>query len=282
MRTLTQYAIIDGANEKGLIDFLSEHNPPHCCLYAEPLPQELAAIAPYLVQVTDEVSAWLARKITPWGIYVSTHVTMKALRQHLRKYLQLMIPIEEKPVFFRFYDPGNIWDFCSVLSDWELHCFLGPILSICTHYNGVEREDAFVSQRKKFPDTFNRRFKMLRISQSQFEQLDSISSDKYIAKITILTETQYGLAVSSAPSPGDARQTFSVAAIVQWIYDFCKKNDITDDRSIRGLLHLFMEKEIHEERKIPEEWRVHLTDTRLPGYYRVEVLIKNALGYIPQ
>lgn len=31
-----KYAIVDGAVEEGLLDFLNEVNPPHCCLYAEP------------------------------------------------------------------------------------------------------------------------------------------------------------------------------------------------------------------------------------------------------
>ncbi|KLV70061.1 hypothetical protein SK38_03718 [Citrobacter sp. MGH110] len=30
-----RYAIIDGAVAEDLMDFLSEHNPPHTCLYSE-------------------------------------------------------------------------------------------------------------------------------------------------------------------------------------------------------------------------------------------------------
>ena len=43
-----QYAIVDGAVEEGLLDFLNEVNPPHCCLYAEPIQPDLVALAPYL------------------------------------------------------------------------------------------------------------------------------------------------------------------------------------------------------------------------------------------
>lgn len=41
-----QYAIVDGAVEEGLLDFLNEVNPPHCCLYAEPIQLDLVALAP--------------------------------------------------------------------------------------------------------------------------------------------------------------------------------------------------------------------------------------------
>lgn len=282
MRELNQYAIIDGASENALIAFLSEHNPPHSCLYAEPLAQDLVAIAPYLVQVTDDVSAWLGKKATPWGIYVSTSVTMKELRQHLRKYLQIIIPVEEKPVFFRFYDPRNVWDFCSILSDWELHCFMGPIARILTVYDGVKREETFNTQRQQFPGTSNGRFKMLRISRSQLDELDNIAADKYIEKMIKLTEFQYGESVSALNPINSENKSYRISIAVTWIYHFCKHHEITDDRSIKGILHLFMERKVYEEKYIPAEWRQHLIDNHLPGYYRAEKLLKNTLGYIPQ
>jgi len=282
MKELTRYAIIDGASEGSLIDFLSEYNPPHSCLYAEPLAQELVAIAPYLVQVTDDVAAWLADKATPWGIYVTTAFTMKELRQHLRKYLQIIIPTEEKPVFFRFYDPRNVWDFCSVLSDWELHCFMGPVERIGTVYDGDEREETLNAQRQQFPGTFNGRFKMLKIDRFQFEKLNNIAADKYIEKITKLTEVHYGKDVSTLESVTREIKSFRVNSIVQWIYHFCKNHEIMDDRSVRGILHLFMEQQVYDEKHIPTEWRTGLTDKNLPGYYRAELLLKNILGYIPK
>lgn len=115
---VTRYAIIDGAVEEELLKFLEETNPPHCCLYSEPIQPDLVTLAPYLVEVIPEVDVWLQTKETPWGIYLITNTNMNKLRQHLRKYLQVLIPGESKPVLFRFYDPRNIWDFLSVLSEW--------------------------------------------------------------------------------------------------------------------------------------------------------------------
>lgn len=44
-----RYAIVDGAIEEGLLEFLEKINPPHCCLYAQPVQPDLVPLAPYLV-----------------------------------------------------------------------------------------------------------------------------------------------------------------------------------------------------------------------------------------
>ena len=290
MRKLTQYAIIDGASEEALLNFLAEHNPPHSCLYAEPLQQELVAIAPYLVQVTEEVSEWLADKVTPWGIYVSTPATMKELRQHLRKYLQIIIPGEEKPVFFRFYDPRNVWDFCSVLSDWELHCFMGPVAKISTNYDSTLQEESFEKQREQFPSISRHKFKMFKLDPAQLEKLNQMASDRYLTKLIRATEIQYGK-ILTYPSENDIdtinpydkkNQEFTTNEIVKECYYFCKQKKIDDDRSIRGLLHLFMEKRKYTYNLIPDPWIKTLSDESQPGFYRVETLLMEFLGYIPR
>ncbi|ENU1225939.1 MULTISPECIES: DUF4123 domain-containing protein [Providencia] len=83
----TCYAIIDAASEPDVFNLLAEHEPPASCLYSEPIQPEIVSLAPYLVEVTEEVQRWLNTRETPWGIYVYTHATMRELRQHLRKYL---------------------------------------------------------------------------------------------------------------------------------------------------------------------------------------------------
>ncbi|HBV7152845.1 TPA: DUF4123 domain-containing protein, partial [Escherichia coli] len=85
----------------------NEVNPPHCCLYAEPIQPDLVALAPYLMEVVPEVEAWLRDKASPWGIYLTSESSMRELQQHFRRYLWVRIPEQEKPVLMRFYDPRN-------------------------------------------------------------------------------------------------------------------------------------------------------------------------------
>ncbi|AYM91222.1 DUF4123 domain-containing protein [Serratia sp. 3ACOL1] len=89
------YAIIDGALEADLQLMLERYNPPHCCLYAEPVQPELLELAPWLVMVDQQVEAWLGTRETPWGIYIYSKANIKSLRQHLRKYLHVLLPDQE-------------------------------------------------------------------------------------------------------------------------------------------------------------------------------------------
>ncbi|WYX64606.1 DUF4123 domain-containing protein [Morganella morganii] len=61
------YAIIDAASEPDVFSLLDEYTPPVCCLYSEPLQPEIAELAPYLVEVSDDVRQWLDTRQTPWG-----------------------------------------------------------------------------------------------------------------------------------------------------------------------------------------------------------------------
>ncbi|KFX03973.1 hypothetical protein KP22_14030 [Pectobacterium betavasculorum] len=298
MSEIVQYAVIDGSIEEGLLDFLAEHDPPHCCLYAEPLQQELISLAPYLVEVTHEVSSWLANKASPWGIYLFTSVNMKDLRHHLRKYLQVLLPSEDKPVFFRFYDPRNIWDLCRVLSEWELHCFMGPIEKMMTVHNDIIREENFQPVRAQFPLTAKSRMKLFRISQPQLDLLNQCAEAKYIEELTAKTVTQYAEKIQhsvphapewkmsqtdeSYPGPRDEPERFTVKEAVSECYHFCKEKGIEDDRAIRGLLHLLIEKNRYSIKKLPARWQELLSNERVPGHYRVERLLKETLGYIPR
>lgn len=75
-----KYAIVDGATEEGLLDFLSEANPPHCCLYAGSAQPDLVALTPYLVEVVLEVEARLKDRASLWGMYPTSEPPMRELQ----------------------------------------------------------------------------------------------------------------------------------------------------------------------------------------------------------
>lgn len=74
---MISYAVIDGAVENGLLAMLEEFDPPVSCLYAEPVQPELVVLAPYLVQVTEDVKQWLTTRDSPWGCYFMSDVDLK-------------------------------------------------------------------------------------------------------------------------------------------------------------------------------------------------------------
>src|SRR4051812_30633185 len=85
---LRPYAILDGAAATGLLALLRKHNPPHVCLYRGELPEDVAEVAPYLVElqpdepVTDAILAkgWGKH----WGIFAQTAVDLREMRKHCR------------------------------------------------------------------------------------------------------------------------------------------------------------------------------------------------------
>ncbi|NHB98871.1 DUF4123 domain-containing protein [Photorhabdus stackebrandtii] len=301
------YAVIDGASEPRLFFVLEHVNPPVTCLYNESLQPELLKVAPYLVEVTEKVGLYLAEWQTPWGICLHSQADMRTLRQHLRKSLQVLLPDQDKPVFFRFYDPRNIWEFLSVLSDWEIHCFLGPINKITTSLMGIKQEDNFHAVRKQFPAEARSRQKMLQIAPEQYAQLNNLFEQRFINKLTrLINEINYhnGAGTIALPhstlsaiadkilqdplpnthySPAylDEETFIQHKNLAEDCFYFCQENEITDERSIGGFLYLLLERNMGQFQQIPPTWLTGLRDTQWPGYYRMETLLKSELGFIP-
>lgn len=263
-----RYAIIDGAVMKDLMDFLSEHNPPHACLYSEPLQPELVGLAPYLLEVTPEVEKWLQWNNYPWGIYLTSKATMRVLRQHLRKYLQVLLPNETKPVIFRFYDPRNIWDFLSVLSDWEKHLFLGDISRIETNYR-LQQDMSFTRLHERYPATQTIKSKLMSISKEQYSLLEIIFERRYVRE---LTETMRAVSTSI----NNISITWSGE-----LFNYLRNLGIIDRRSIDELAKLFTINNIFNLDDIPHEYAIILEGTTHPGHYRAEQLLLNVNGVIP-
>lgn len=304
------YAIIDGALEADLQLMLERYNPPHCCLYAEPVQPELLELAPWLVMVDQQVEAWLGTRETPWGIYIYSKANIKSLRQHLRKYLHVLIPDQEKPVYFRFYDPRNIWDFLQILSDWDVHTFLGPITKVRTLYKAVEREDDFSAIREPFPNDAKSGRKMLKITEAQYGEINAFAEKRYINVLASDVEAYWlsgqediaededddifkrihngtyfdiidenpTIFTSKNTACDEKRDAYSFATKC---FYFCKENTITDDHSIRAMVHLLLKKNISTIDMMPDAWKNKLTENQAPGYYRVESLMLRELGEIP-
>lgn len=269
MRETTLWAIVDTASEPGLYAMLEELDPPHASLYADPVPEDIGRLAPWLVQVDDDVHHWLMQRDTPWGILLESQATLKDLRQHLRKYLHVQIPDEEKPVFFRFYDPRNIWPFLSVLSPWEQHSFLGPVDAIATHWQGDQRSKGFAELKKMYPPGSGAKRKLLRITQKQMDDLTVIFEQRYIDG---LVEKIDGWNITGAVV--DKKK---IGEIFRWL----KQQDITDDRSIRGLFMLFTERSFLCLEKIPQTFRDILCAEGERGVFKAESLMIQEIGKVP-
>jgi hypothetical protein len=102
------YAILDGAGIPELLPKLYEGDAPFECLYRGELAPDIAAVAPYLVNLTEEsrFTEWLLRNGwgKSWGIFVVGEADLPAMRRHFRRFLTVHNEAG-KPMLFRFYDP---------------------------------------------------------------------------------------------------------------------------------------------------------------------------------
>ncbi|CAM4134616.1 DUF4123 domain-containing protein [Serratia silvae] len=267
---MISYAVIDGAMEKGLLPMLEALDPPASCLYAEPVQPELVELAPYLVLVTKEVKRWLTTRDTPWGYYLMSEADLKTLRQHLRKYLQVLIPDQEKPVFFRFYDPRNIELLCDVLSDWQLHHFLGPIKTIVTVSKGTEIASDFTTRRAAFPADARSRQKMLVLQPDQLVRFNLAFEERYINKLAARMKT------NAKRYTDDNYHPFAQA-----LFYYLQQRDITDDRVISGLANLFIARGYNQLSDVPEYITTRLESLGAPGLVNAELLLIDELGSVP-
>lgn len=85
-------------------------------------------VAPYLAQVDPEFLLWAHQHIWMdyWGIFVFSKAPIRALYEHLRKFLIVMLP-DQRPSYFRFYDPRVLSKFLRTFTPDELNVFYGPV-----------------------------------------------------------------------------------------------------------------------------------------------------------
>ncbi len=126
------YAVLDGASVPGLLQNLQSHQPEHFCLYRGELAPDMAEVAPYLIhlQPDAEFTDWLVARGwgQHWGIYATSAADIRALRRHFRAVL-IVYDEENKPVYFRYYDPRVLRLYLPTCNAEELTMIFGPVES---------------------------------------------------------------------------------------------------------------------------------------------------------
>lgn len=124
------YAILDGARNDEIYPAIMDSKVPYCCLYRGKLSPDLAAAAPYLVQLQQQAPltkcflevGWADY----WGVVFSSSYGINDLRGHFRRFL--MVHDEQgDQLYFRFYDP-RVWRlYLPICREDELNYVFGPI-----------------------------------------------------------------------------------------------------------------------------------------------------------
>ena len=124
------YAILDAARDDMIYPRLAESDAQKVCLLIGDQARELAAVAPYLVEVDSEdpFTQWLLDDGwgKSWGIFVESEATFIELRHHFRSFLRV-VDESGKTLFFRYYDPRVIRVFLPVCDNAQLLTMFGPV-----------------------------------------------------------------------------------------------------------------------------------------------------------
>jgi hypothetical protein len=142
---LNVFAVLDGASIPDLLRQLYEQQPEHGCLYRGELEPDMAEVAPYLVRLEpdSDFTDWLVEKGwgEHWGIFALSRESLSAMRRHFRSFTVVYTP-DNKPVYFRYYDPRVMRAYLPTCNVEELSKVFGPI----DHYL-LEDEDAKMALR---------------------------------------------------------------------------------------------------------------------------------------
>ncbi|MEQ9996917.1 DUF4123 domain-containing protein, partial [Pectobacterium versatile] len=157
----------------------------------------------------------------------------------------------------------------SVLSDWEKHTFLGPIEAITTNWQGTPRSESFIALKSTFHAGSTSRRKIMRFSPEQMDKLTLIFEQRYLDGLISKIESEDG-----ENGPVDLQK---IGEIFRWL----KQQEITDDRSIRGLFSLFHARGYLTLEDIPADFKNVLCTEGKKGVFKAETLLLRELGSVP-
>jgi Domain of unknown function (DUF4123)/FHA domain len=123
------YAVLDAARDPQILELLRESYAEYESLYEGKSAEDLVDYAPYLTRPALD-PALLDLLVTEgwgksWGVYFSCPQPVREVRKHLRQFL--MVQIQDRAVYFRFYDPRVLRIFLPTCASKEASEFFGPI-----------------------------------------------------------------------------------------------------------------------------------------------------------
>lgn len=124
------FVILDSARDDIIYPRLAESDVQKGSLLIGDQARELAAVAPYLVELDQEdpFTQWLLDQGwgKSWGIFAESEATFIELRHHFRSFLRVGDE-NGKTLFFRYYDPRVIRVFFPICDSAQLRTMFGPV-----------------------------------------------------------------------------------------------------------------------------------------------------------
>ena len=123
------YAIADAAQPANVLAWLRQRPIPSSSLYGGIRQRTLGHLAPYLLTYLPEHAVhWQELAARFWSrsclYFVSGDAEPEAMRLHLKKSLQVMLP-DKRIGLLRYYDPRAWLQFCRIATQAQMDTFFG-------------------------------------------------------------------------------------------------------------------------------------------------------------
>ena len=147
------FAILDAAVEPGIYDDVLRSEFKQRCLYSGEIPEALARVAPYLVQLErdDPATRLLIRNCwgKSWGIFFTSTAYLEGLHRHFRRFLKVRDE-DGNSLYFRYYDPRVLRVYLPTCDRSELLFIFGPVRSFFVEDEDPDSLLEFVVKDEKF------------------------------------------------------------------------------------------------------------------------------------
>lgn len=257
------YALVDRAIMPDILESVEQNEALAWCLFPAPVNEDMARVAPYLVQLTPKLSEHLNQSDQPWGFSLTSSADNKILLKHLRMLLSVCIEGAEAPMFFRYYDPRLLWSILDCLTPAQQVFFAGPIKTLFT-FAPEQKEREFESYPPMHQPPIH-----LTLTH---EQYSSILAQCY------LNLEQEVSALFYAHQPQDNKDKVGSEAFAKQLLKQLSDWGITTGSSIKSIAHACIDHQFTEWEQIPTSWTSLLSNQQSPAPYRVKRLLTNLGG----
>ena len=141
------YAVVDSVDAPGIAEKAKELGTAGAAsLFCDSAEEEFWSVSPFLFRVEQPTLQWIAETLwqQPWGVFVMSKSSMDEVRDHMRKFLVVLLPDGER-WFFRFYDPRILKVYLPACNEAELQVFYGPVRAFAM--KTPEEEQLWIVQR---------------------------------------------------------------------------------------------------------------------------------------
>ena len=176
------FMVVDAARSPKVLRAVQKTRWKFECLYQGRAADEMADVAPYLVEVAVG-SAALPNFIHQgwgqgWGIFFTSTADADTLRSHFRRFILVELP-DETTGYFRFYDPAVLAALIPCFTETEKCRFLSPLHSVL-----LESEDgtALIAWRDTVREIPSALVGLFKLRAEHVAALDALAQRAFVAR----------------------------------------------------------------------------------------------------